>query len=339
MTSAAAPAETPTTSAPPPDDAAALVLEAVRRSVVPPLTYASHKGQQGRIGVLGGCAEYTGAPYYAGLSALRCGADLCHVFCTSGAAVPIKSYSPELIVHAVMPDAAPTDAAACADAVAAAVRAVAAVLPSLDALVIGPGLGRAAHVQSVAAGVLQRALEAHVPLVVDGDGLWLVAHDLSLVRGQRSVLLTPNAAEYSRLAAALAGRPVESARATDEVPPVEKVAAALEGPTVLQKGARCAQGADLICGPDGVLLRCVATGSPRRCGGQGDVLAGTSGTFCAWLAKHNKGELTVSAAALAAAAVTRGAARLAFESMKRATLTTDVIQCVGDAFEELFGEQ
>ena len=41
------------------------------KQVVPQLTYAQHKGQLGKIGVIGGCREYTGAPFYAGIAAQR----------------------------------------------------------------------------------------------------------------------------------------------------------------------------------------------------------------------------------------------------------------------------
>lgn len=61
--------------------------------------YGTHKGSNGKVAVVGGCFEYTGAPYYAGVSALKSGCDLAHVFCTRSAGIPIKSYSPELIVH------------------------------------------------------------------------------------------------------------------------------------------------------------------------------------------------------------------------------------------------
>ena len=44
--------------------------------------------------------EYAGAPYYAAASALKIGADLAFVFCAKEATVPIKSYSPELMVTA-----------------------------------------------------------------------------------------------------------------------------------------------------------------------------------------------------------------------------------------------
>lgn len=41
------------------------------KACIPPLDGSSHKGQAGRIGVVGGSLEYTGAPYFAGISALR----------------------------------------------------------------------------------------------------------------------------------------------------------------------------------------------------------------------------------------------------------------------------
>jgi len=46
--------------------------------------------------------RYTGAPYFAAISALKCGADLVHLFCEREAGQVIKSYSPELIVHPIL---------------------------------------------------------------------------------------------------------------------------------------------------------------------------------------------------------------------------------------------
>eukprot|EP00064_Thunnus_orientalis_P001644 superscaffoldBa00000112_g1647 len=59
------------------------------KSTVPPLTSKKHKGQDGRIGIIGGCQDYTGAPYFAAISALKVGADLSHVFCTKDAATEV----------------------------------------------------------------------------------------------------------------------------------------------------------------------------------------------------------------------------------------------------------
>jgi ATP-dependent NAD(P)H-hydrate dehydratase len=72
------------------------------RACIPPLSYATHKGSAGRIGVVGGSLEYTGAPYFAAISAMKAGGDLGHVFCPEAAAPVIKSYSPELIVHPLL---------------------------------------------------------------------------------------------------------------------------------------------------------------------------------------------------------------------------------------------
>ena len=55
-------------------------------------------GQMGRIGVVGGSLDYTGAPFYVSKASLLFGADLVFVFCAKEALIPIKSYSPEFMV-------------------------------------------------------------------------------------------------------------------------------------------------------------------------------------------------------------------------------------------------
>jgi ATP-dependent NAD(P)H-hydrate dehydratase len=77
--------------------------------------------------VIGGSIDYTGAPYYSGIAALRSGADIAHVFCPSDASGPIKGYSPELIVHPCLDDSN---------------EIIKWIGSSVTSLVIGPGLGR-----------------------------------------------------------------------------------------------------------------------------------------------------------------------------------------------------
>jgi ATP-dependent NAD(P)H-hydrate dehydratase len=78
-----------------------------------PISTENYKGNQGIICVIGGSLEYTGAPYFSGITALKLGADLVHIICTRSASIPIKSYSPgkltsnvysELIVHPHLPE-------------------------------------------------------------------------------------------------------------------------------------------------------------------------------------------------------------------------------------------
>ena len=70
-------------------------------SILPGLTNKSLKGDNGRIAAIGGSYEFTGAPFYSAISALKTGADLAHIFCSKSSSVSIKSYSPEIIVHPV----------------------------------------------------------------------------------------------------------------------------------------------------------------------------------------------------------------------------------------------
>ena len=177
-------------------------IERAVRHLAPPLTSSLHKGSLGKIGIVGGSAEYTGAPYYAAMTALRIGADLSHVFCTPEAGTAIKSYSPDIVVHPVLRSR---------DNVAAILD----WLPRMSCLVIGPGLGRSRPVLEAACVIIEQASRLKLPTVIDGDALWLLSDadfcdGLGLVSGSRwdgtPVVLTPNAMEFARLQRAVDAR-------------------------------------------------------------------------------------------------------------------------------------
>ena len=160
--------------------------KAVQR-LVPPLSFDSRKGQNGRIGVLGGSYEYTGAPYYAAQSALQAGADLAYVFCADGAAPAIKSYSPELIVLPCYKTANMHDQ----QATSMAMQEVRPWLARLDCCVIGPG--RDEGVLKGVADIMNAAEVRSICTIVDADGLFLVAQDPELVEGEGATACwTPN---------------------------------------------------------------------------------------------------------------------------------------------------
>ena len=69
------------------------------KNVFPQLSHDARKGENGRMAVIGGSFQFTGAPYYSAISALRIGGDLSHIFCSKFSSPAIKSYSPEIIVH------------------------------------------------------------------------------------------------------------------------------------------------------------------------------------------------------------------------------------------------
>jgi ATP-dependent NAD(P)H-hydrate dehydratase len=131
------------------------------RSLVPTLTHSLHKGQMGRIGVFGGSREYTGAPYYAAKASLLMGGDLATIYCASEASLPIKCYSPELMVSpwydVTAIESLPEDV------VSSILINNSASRKRLHALVIGPGLGRQSALLSGFPGFLRTVLAENIP--------------------------------------------------------------------------------------------------------------------------------------------------------------------------------
>jgi len=188
----------PLTAASPPG----AILDHFRARVVPPLSASAHKGSHGRLAVLGGSAAYAGAPALAGLAALRFGVDLVTVVTPSASAAPsIQGASPELMVQH-----------------AASAAAVLDLLPRMHGLLVGPGLGRAEEGLDLAAAVLTDVFKGgpaargghrgDIPVVLDADALYLLAARSGVWEAARAyrgrLLLTPNAAEATRLGAAAA---------------------------------------------------------------------------------------------------------------------------------------
>ncbi|XP_048049059.1 ATP-dependent (S)-NAD(P)H-hydrate dehydratase isoform X1 [Megalobrama amblycephala] len=288
------------------------------RNIIPPLTSKKHKGQDGRIGIIGGCQEYTGAPFFAAISALKVGADLSHVFCTKDAAPVIKSYSPELIVHPVLDS--PN-----------AVEEIEKWLPRLHSLVVGPGLGREDMLLKNAKEIIERSKLRGIPIIIDADGLWLVAKEPSVIQGYQRGILTPNFMEFTRLYEAMHHEPLDS---TDHKRSAQQLCIALGNLTMVLKGEE-----DIIT--DGKnMLTCNQEGSGRRCGGQGDLLSGSLGVFAHWAfnspPEATKGMNPSLVAAFGATSLTRQCNRQAFHKHSRSTTTSDMIQEISIAFKKLF---
>ncbi|XP_059162942.1 ATP-dependent (S)-NAD(P)H-hydrate dehydratase-like [Physella acuta] len=295
----------------------------VVKSVVPPLDYSMHKGQAGRVAVVGGCKEYTGAPYFAAITALKVGADLSHVFCVSDAATVIKSYSPELIVHPLLDQLN-------------AVSKISEWLPRFHSLVVGPGLGRDENILTAASGVIQKAKEQKIPIVIDADGIFLVTQDPSVIDGYTGAVLTPNVAEFERLYKRVLHCDPDPNKPMEMTTELSK---RLGNVTIIHKGHE-----DIITNGEHVIA-CSETGSPRRCGGQGDLLSGSLGIFLCWARQScdiiNKSGVMKSdcygmCAAYAACVLTRECNRRAFMEHGRSMTTSDMISVIHTSFESLF---
>ncbi|KAH8332116.1 hypothetical protein KR074_010670 [Drosophila pseudoananassae] len=276
------------------------------RSLVPKLTTDKCKGHNGRIGVIGGCLEYTGAPYFAAISAMKVGADISHVFCHNNAATVIKSYSPDLIVHPVLD---------CLDAV----EKIVPWLQGLHVIVIGPGLGRDPTVLKTAIELLKYCVTVQKPVVIDADGLFVLKDNINLIYGKQNVILTPNAIEFQRLFG------------KDPHLVMEKISLLGEGVLILEKGV-----ADKLYIPHTKETYSMPIGgSGRRCGGQGDLLSGSIATFFFWTLQSNQ----PNPAYLAACASSHFIKKLnlaAFNKLGRSMVASDMIIEIPTVFRDIF---
>lgn len=277
------------------------------RVVVPQLTSTQHKGQAGRIGVVGGSLEYTGAPYFTAISSLLVGADLVHVFCAAPAAAVIKSYSPELIVHPILDSLD-------------AIEQIDPWLERLHVLVIGPGLGRDPLIQKTVRSLITRCRLLKKPLVIDADGLFLITQEIDLIKDYDGVILTPNAVEFTRL----------FGTQREDIP--QQLIKLGLGVTVLEKGLN-----DRIYESSSGLtvLECPEGGSSRRCGGQGDLLAGAIATFYGW-ALHAGDPRAAQLACFVGSLIAKECNRQAYQRKGRSMITSDMIQEIHNVFNDVF---
>ncbi|KEY79571.1 hypothetical protein YjeF [Aspergillus fumigatus] len=343
------------------------------RKIVPPLLEKFHKGQHGRVAVIGGSLDYTGAPYFSSMASARLGMSSNHVICEKSAATVIKSYSPNLMVHPLLPSTDSVSNPGSIDARALA-SPIVSMLSRLHALVIGPGLGRDGVTLKVVTEVMKEARSRSIPFVLDADGLLLVTEDPNLVKGYKDCILTPNVNEFSRLAKALgievpsqaqiAAQTDESDKTSKESQACEQLSQALGGVTIIQKGPH-----DVISNGVTTLISDLK-GGLKRSGGQGDTLTGSLGTLLAWRAAyHNKlwdsGEqenpkeaqskqdvlaelesenkrmspaTTLLLVAWAGSGITRECSRRAFNAKGRSLQASDLTDEVHESFLELIGE-
>lgn len=275
--------------------------EAVRvgKCLLPHADFNQSKGDNGRVAVIGGSSDYTGAPYFSAISSMQFGADLAFVFCASEASIPIKCYSPDLMVTPFyqQSDLDIMHQLQCSDQeyidkVAQLASKVINSFHRFDSLVIGPGLGRDHVVLDVVADVITYAKNNEKLLIIDADGLYLLSKKLHLISGYHKCVLTPNNGEFNRLyeAAVSAGmidhdmHPVSNDPTIANYEKVRLLSVALNGVTILRKGYQ-----DVISnGNDVYVLDASQHINPKRCGGQGDILSGCLGTSCYWGVSKSK---------------------------------------------------
>lgn len=217
-------------------------------SLLPDRNIEAHKGDFGRILLLCGSRGYTGAAALSAMGALRSGAGLVYL------AVPENIYEIEaakLLEPIVLP-LPDHNGMLSADAIGP----VSELLPKMDAVLIGPGIGISEATEQLVVWVLQNY---DGPVVVDADGINVLKSHRNVLRGRNGVtVLTPHNGEFARIGGLIGGDRGEAA-----------VVLAKELRTIV-----VLKGHNTII-TDGFSGYINATGNPGMAvGGSGDVLAG-----------------------------------------------------------------
>lgn len=153
-------------------------------SMIPERRRYSNKGSYGRVLVIAGSENMSGAALLAAGAAYKSGCGLVEVFTDSKIADTVRRALPEAIVTVYESGAAPDY-----DKLAAAIN-------SASAVVIGPGLSKS----QTAKALLTYTLEAsNIPTVVDADALNIIAETPELIPYLKSRIVTPHLGEMARL--------------------------------------------------------------------------------------------------------------------------------------------
>ena len=214
----------------------------------------AHKGDFGKVLVVAGSREMSGAAALVANSALRSGAGLVRV---------ATAWCVQLTVAQMAPCATTIGLAEDVDGMIGpeATGSILEVMGDNDVVALGPGLGRSVGLESLVQGIVERV---ELPMVIDADGLNnLAALGVGVLPLSSKTVLTPHPGEMGRLWSAWCRGPLPS----DRVEQAEKLAQR-SGAVVVLKGAGTVVA-------DGSRTYTNETGNPGMAtGGSGDVLTG-----------------------------------------------------------------
>lgn len=231
-----------------------LITSRLVQRVLPRRTDSAHKGTTGHLLVLAGSPGKTGAAAMTATAAMRIGAGLV----TLG--VP-RSLNPVLETLVTEAMTVPLDESDQGTLDESALDTISSLMAGKRCLAIGPGIGTSPSTGRLLAKLIE---SADIPLVIDADGLNLIAADPGILSTCKApVVLTPHPGEMARLSgqstAAIQENRIDQAR----------LFAKTHGAIVILKGA-----GTVIAQPDGTVF-VNPTGNPgMAAGGMGDVLTG-----------------------------------------------------------------
>lgn len=230
------------------------------RHLFPERKSDAHKGSFGHLLCICGSRNMVGAAVLSTSAALRSGAGLVTVAFPESAYLPIATKLTEALLMPLPENEEGTLSRECLPKLITS-------LDKYDAVVIGCGLGVNDDTSAIVKAVLENS---KVPVIVDADGINIIAKDISILRNAKSkVVLTPHPKEMSRLT----GTPTEIIQ-SDRIGHARKFSE--ENSVYLAlKGSNT-----VVTEPDSRRTYVNASGNNGLSkGGSGDVLSGIMGGF------------------------------------------------------------
>ncbi len=222
-----------------------------------PRPATAHKGDYGRLLIIGGSENFTGAPAFSALAATKCGTDLVYVASPAKTSDIIASYSPDLITVKLPGDHLNLRA----------LPELSKWIATADAIVLGPGIGLHDETVDTVKKLISELGDQTKPMVLDADALKIFGR--SRRRLKNPTVLTPHQGEFAQV---LQRKISPDTQLRQEA---AKQLATETGAVVVLKG-------DLDIIADATRLKMNRTGNPyMTVGGTGDVLTGIIGAFLA----------------------------------------------------------
>ncbi len=271
-----------------------------------------HKGDAGRVYVVGGSPGMTGAPCLAGHAAMRMGAGLITVVVPGSLRPVVEAKLMEVMSVGVEDGGSGYFPKDC-------IAELLEKITRADFVVLGPGLGSYPHSTEFMAEIVP---QIRVPFLIDADGLNALASQVGILRmAGAPCIITPHPGEMSRLT----GESIEAIEAS-RVGTAQHFAEEKKV-TVILKGART-----IVATPKGdVFIN--TTGNPYMAsGGMGDALSG----MVAALASQG---LSPTDAACAGVFLHGMSADILVRRHPMSTVSaTDVIENIREALQKTLGE-
>jgi NAD(P)H-hydrate epimerase len=217
----------------------------------------AHKGDFGRLLVIGGSSIYSGAPVLASLGALKTGVDIVYTACPEKISLSNSSISPNLITLKLKGKNINLEN----------IEILKSYLPKVDAVVIGPGLGTNQKTLDFFDIFIDEIEKSNLPLLLDADGIIAFSNMKRILKNP--LIITPHTNEFKKLSERNLPQKIN-----DRIIEVKNLAGELKAIIVL-KGK-----VDIIS--DSVRTKLNFTGNPgMTVGGTGDVLSGIIGGLIA----------------------------------------------------------